>query len=278
MKNVMLWAGAGQIGTAIARRMGTGMKIVVGDRKIENAQAAARTMNEAGFDVVPVEMDLSSRGSIRHFLDEGQKYGPIQMLVNAAGVSPSQAPIEAILKVDLYGTAVLLEEVGRVIAEGGVGVTISSQSGWRKPALTAEQDARLAAAPAEELLSLDFLRPENIRGTLHAYQLAKRCNEKRVMAQAVAWGQRGARLNAIAPGIIVTPLAMDEFNGPRGEFYQDMFARCPAGRPGTADEVANVAELLLSGKGAFISGSTFLIDGGATASYYYGPLRPGAEG
>lgn len=278
MKNVMLWAGAGQIGTAIARRMGTGMKIVVGDRKIENAQAAARTMNEAGFDVVPVEMDLSSRGSIRHFLDEGQKYGPIQMLVNAAGVSPSQAPIEAILKVDLYGTAVLLEEVGRVIAEGGVGVTISSQSGWRMPALTAEQDAQLATAPAEELLSLDFLRPENIRDTLHAYQLAKRCNEKRVMAQAVEWGQRGARLNAIAPGIIVTSLALDEFNGPRGEFYQDMFARCPAGRPGTADEVANVAELLLSGKGAFISGSTFLIDGGATASYYYGPLRPGAEG
>ena len=278
MKNVMLWAGAGQIGTAIARRMGTGMKIGVGDRKIENAQAAARTMNEAGFDVVPVEMDLSSRGSIRHFLDEGQKYGPIQMLVNAAGVSPSQAPIEAILKVDLYGTAVLLEEVGRVIVEGGVGVTISSQSGWRMPALTAEQDAQLATAPAEELLSLDFLRPENIRDTLHAYQLAKRCNEKRVMAQAVEWGQRGARLNAIAPGIIVTPLALDEFNGPRGEFYQDMFARCPAGRPGTADEVANVAELLLSGKGAFISGSTFLIDGGATAGYYYGPLRPGAEG
>ena len=278
MKNVMLWAGAGQIGTAIARRMGTGMKIVVGDRKIENAQAAARTMNEAGFDVVPVEMDLSSRGSIRHFLDEGQKYGPIQMLVNAAGVSPSQAPIEAILKVDLYGTAVLLEEVGKVIAPGGVGVTISSQSGWRMPALTAEQDAQLATAPAEELLSLDFLRPENIRDTLHAYQLAKRCNEKRVMAQAVEWGQRGARLNAIAPGIIFTPLALDEFNGPRGEFYQDMFARCPAGRPGTADEVANVAELLLSGKGAFISGSTFLIDGGATASYYYGPLRPGAEG
>ena len=278
MKNVMLWAGAGQIGTAVARRMGTGMKIVVGDRKIENAQAAARTMNEAGFDVVPVEMDLSSRGSIRHFLDEGQKYGPIQMLVNAAGVSPSQAPIEAILKVDLYGTAVLLEEVGRVIAEGGVGVTISSQSGWRMPALTAEQDAQLATVPAEELLSLDFLRPENIRDTLHAYQLAKRCNEKRVMAQAVEWGQRGARLNAIAPGIIVTPLALDEFNGPRGEFYQNMFARCPAGRPGTADEVANVAELLLSDKGAFISGSTFLIDGGATASYYYGPLRPGAEG
>ena len=277
MKNVMLLTGAGQIGMAIARRMGAGMKIVVGDKKVENAQAVARTMNEAGFDAVSMEMDLSSRGSIKALIREGQKYGEIRMLVNAAGVSPSQAPIEAILKVDLYGTAVLLEEVGRVIAEGGVGVTISSQSGWRMPALTAEQDELLATAPTEELLKLDFLQSENIRDTLHAYQMAKRCNEKRVMAQAVEWGRRGARLNAIAPGIIVTPLALDEFNGPRGNFYKNMFANCPAGRPGTADEVANVAELLMSGKGAFISGSTFLIDGGATASYFYGPLKPGTE-
>ncbi len=274
MKNVMLLTGAGQIGMAIARRMGTGMKIVVGDKKIENAQTIAKIMNEAGFDVVPMEMDLSSRESIQALIAEGQKYGPIKMLVNAAGVSPSQAPIEAILKVDLYGTAVLLEEVGKVIAEGGTGVTISSQSGWRMPALTTEQDAQLATTPTEDLLSIDFLQPENIRDTLHAYQLAKRCNEKRVMAQAVEWGKRGARLNDIAPGIIVTPLALDEFNGPRGDFYKNMFAKCPAGRPGTADEVANVAELLMSDKGAFISGSTFLIDGGATASYYYGPLKP----
>ncbi len=276
MKQVMLLAGAGQIGMAIARRMGTGKKIVVGDKKLENAQAIAKTMNEAGFDVVPMEMDLSSRASIQALIAEGQKYGEINMLVNAAGVSPSQAPIEAILNVDLYGTAVLLEEVGKVIAAGGVGVTISSQSGWRMPALTAEQDAQLATAPTEELLQLDFLQPEHIRDTLHAYQLAKRCNEKRVMAQAIAWGERGARLNAIAPGIIVTPLALDEFNGPRGDFYKNMFAKCPAGRPGTADEVANVAELLMSDKGAFISGSTFLVDGGATASYYYGPLKPEA--
>ncbi len=274
MKQVMLWAGAGQIGMAIARRMGTGMKIIVGDKKLENAQAIAKTMNEAGFDVVPMEMDLSSRASIQALIAEGQKYGEIKMLVNAAGVSPSQAPIEAILQVDLYGTAVLLEEVGKVIAKGGVGVTISSQSGWRMPALTAEQDAQLATTPTEQLLQLDFLQPENVHDTLHAYQLAKRCNEKRVMAQAVAWGERGARLNAIAPGIIVTPLALDEFNGPRGNFYKNMFAKCPAGRPGTADEVANVAELLMSDKGAFISGSTFLADGGATASYFYGPLKP----
>ncbi|MCD7871267.1 MAG: SDR family oxidoreductase [Enterocloster clostridioformis] len=276
MKKVMLLTGAGQIGMAIARRMGAGMKIVVGDKKPENAQAIARTMNEAGFDVVPMEMDLSSRESILALIAEGQKYGPITMLVNAAGVSPSQAPIEAILKVDLYGTAVLLEEVGKVIAPGGVGVTISSQSGWRMPTLTAAEDALLATTPTEELLSLYILQPENIRDTLHAYQMAKRCNEKRVMAESVKWGERGARLNDIAPGIIVTPLALDEFNGPRGIFYKNMFAKCPAGRPGTADEVANVAELLMSGKGAFITGSTFLIDGGATSSYYYGPLKPEA--
>lgn len=273
-KNVMLWAGAGQIGMAIARRMGYGMKIVVGDKSPANAQAIAKTMNDAGFDVVPMEMDLSSRESIKNLIAEGQKYGDITMLVNAAGVSPSQAPIEAILKVDLYGTAVLLEEVGKVIAPGGVGVTISSQSGWRMPALTTEQDELLATTPSEELLALDILQPENIRDTLHAYQMAKRCNEKRVMAEAVKWGQRGARLNDIAPGIIVTPLAIDEFNGPRGDFYKNMFAKCPAGRPGTADEVANVAELLMSPAGAFITGSTILADGGATASYFYGPLKP----
>lgn len=273
-KEVMLVTGAGQISMAIARRIGFGKKIILGDKKIENANTIAKIMNEAGYDVVPFEMDLSSRESILAIIAEAQKYGEIKYLVNGAGVSPSQAPIEAILKVDLYGTAVLLEEVGKVIAEGGCGVTISSQSGWRMPQLTAEQDRQLATTPTEELLSLEILQPENIRDTLHAYQLAKRCNEKRVMAECVKWGQRGARLNDIAPGIIVTPLAIDEFNGPRGDFYKNMFAKCPAGRPGTADEVANVAELLMSDRGAFITGSTFLADGGATASYFYGPLQP----
>ena len=273
-KDVMLVTGAGQISMAIARRVGFGKKIILGDKKIENANAIAKIMNEAGYDVVPFEMDLSSRESILAIITEAQKYGEIKYLVNGAGVSPSQAPVKAILKVDLYGTAVLLEEVGKVIAEGGCGVTISSQSGWRMPQLTAEQDRELATTPTEDLLSLDILQPENIRDTLHAYQLAKRCNEKRVMAECVKWGERGARLNDIAPGIIMTPLAIDEFNGPRGDFYKNMFAKCPAGRPGTADEVANVAALLMSDAGAFITGSTFLIDGGATASYFYGPLQP----
>ena len=274
MKNVMILTGAGQIGMAIARRTGYGKKIVIGDKKPENAQMISKIMNDAGFDTVALEMDLASRESIRSLITEAQKYGDITALINAAGVSPSQASIDMILKVDLYGTAVLLEEIGCVIAPGGVGVTISSQSGHRMKQLTPAEDEQLAITSPEDLLFLDILQPKNIQDTLHAYQLAKRCNEKRVMAESVRWGAKGARINSISPGIIVTPLAIDEFNGPRGDFYKNMFAKCPVGRPGTADEVANVAELLMSDKGAFITGSDFLIDGGATASYFYGPLKP----
>lgn len=276
-KDVMIVTGAGQISMALARRVGFGKKIVLGDKNPKNCETVAKIMNDAGYDVEPFVMDLSSRESILAMIKKGQEFGEIKYLINGAGVSPSQAPIEAILKVDLYGTAVLLEEVGKVIAKGGAGVTISSQSGWRMPQLTPEQDRQLAMTPTEELLKLDILQPENIRDTLHAYQLAKRCNEKRVMYECIRWGERGARLNDIAPGIIVTPLAIDEFNGPRGDFYKNMFAKCPAGRPGTADEMASIAELLMSDAGAFITGSTFLADGGATASYYYGPLQPGLE-
>ncbi len=273
-KDVILWTGAGQIGMAIARRVGYGKKIVVGDKNIGNANAIAKIMNDAGFDVEAFECDISSRESILNLIKKGKEYGEIAMLINSAGVSPSQAPIERILHVDLYGTAVLLEEVGKVIKEGGTGVTISSQSGHRMEQLGAKIDEELATTPTEELLKLDVLQPENIKDTLHAYQLAKRCNEKRVMAESVKWGKKGARINSISPGIIVTPLAIDEFNGIRGDFYKNMFAKCPAGRPGTADEVANVAELLMTDKGAFITGADFLIDGGATASYFYGPLKP----
>lgn len=273
-KDIIIWMGAGQIGLAIVRRIASGKKIVIGDRSLVNARAAADALNGSGFDAVALEADLSSRESILSLISEACKYGDIRYLVNSAGVSPSQASIETILKVDLYGTAVLLEEVGKVIVSGGSGVTVSSQSGYRMPALTPEADRLLATTPAEELLALEMLRPENIRDTLHAYQMAKRCNVKRVMAEAVKWGERGARLNSLSPGIIVTPLAIDEFNGPRGGFYKNMFAKCPAGHPGTADEVAHVAELLLEDKGAFITGSDFLIDGGATASYFYGPLQP----
>lgn len=276
-KDVVLWTGAGQIGMAIARRIGFNKKIIVGDKSLKNAKNIAEIMTNAGFDIEPVESDISSRDSILNLIKTGQKYGEISTLINSAGVSPSQASIETILKVDLYGTSVLLEEVGKVIKTGGRGITISSQSGYRMPALTPQEDEQLACTPTENLLNLEILKPENIKNTLHAYQMAKRCNVKRVMAEAVKWGKRGARLNSISPGIIVTPLAIDEFNGIRGDFYKNMFAKCPAGRAGTADEVANVAELLLTEKADFISGSDFLIDGGATAAYFYGELKPKEE-
>ena len=277
MKDVVILTGAGQIGMAIARRISAGKKLVIGDKSVNNGEAITKIMTEAGFDAVFVECDLSSRESIKNLITEAREYGEVAHLINAAGVSPSQAPIEAVLAVDLYGTAVLLEEVGKVIKEGGSGVTISSQSGYRMEQLGAEKDKALATTPTEELLSLDFLQPENIKNTLHAYQLAKRANAKRVMYEAVKWGERGARINAISPGIIVTPLAIDEFNGLRGDFYKNMFAKSPAGRPGCADEVAALAELIMGPAGNFITGSDFLIDGGATASYYYGPLNPEAE-
>lgn len=260
---------------AIARRMGYGKQILLGDKSEGNAKAIGKVLEEAGFDVTTTVMDLSDRASIQAMVKKATSMGPVKYLVNGAGVSPSQASIETILKVDLYGTAVLLEEVGKVIEEGGAGIVISSQSGFRMKQLTPEEDRQLALTPTEELLDLPLLAEENIETTLQAYQLAKRCNEKRVMGESVKWGARGARLNDIAPGIIVTPLALDEFNGIRGDFYKNMFAKSPAGRPGTADEVADVAELLMSDRAQFITGATSLVDGGATASYYYGPLQPG---
>lgn len=274
-KEVMIVVGAGQILLAIARRMGYGKQILLGDKSEGNAKAIGKVLEEAGFDVTTTVMDLSDRASIQAMVKKATSMGPVKYLVNGAGVSPSQASIETILKVDLYGTAVLLEEVGKVIEEGGAGIVISSQSGFRMMQLTPEEDRQLALTPTEELLDLPLLAEENIETTLQAYQLAKRCNEKRVMGESVKWGARGARLNDIAPGIIVTPLALDEFNGIRGDFYKNMFAKSPAGRPGTADDVADVAELLMSDRAQFITGATFLVDGGAAASYYYGPLQPG---
>jgi NAD(P)-dependent dehydrogenase (short-subunit alcohol dehydrogenase family) len=167
-----------------------------------------------------------------------------------------------------------LEEFENVIARGGAGVVISSQSGHRLPALTAEQNSLLATTPADELLSISFLQSGQIHDSLHAYQLSKSGNSLRVMAEAVRWGKRGARVNTISPGIIITPLAKDELNGPRGDGYRNMINVSAVGRAGTADEVATVAALLMGQEGAFMTGSDFLMDGGVTAAYWYGELAP----
>lgn len=271
-RDIIILTGTGQIGIAIARRMAFGNRVFVADWKMENAETIAKTMIEAGFDVVPIKVDISDRTSVLHLIETVQKEGDISMFINSAGVSPSQASIEQILKVDLYGTALLLDKFGNIIKEGGTVVTISSQSGHRMPALTPKENKLLATTPTEELLNLKILKPENISYTLHAYQMAKRRNVKRVMAEAVRWSKRRARVNSISPGINITPFALDEINGPRGDFYKNIFAKSPAGRLGIADEVANVAELLLSEKGSFITGADFFIYGGATVSYFYRQL------
>lgn len=271
MKEVAVLIGSGSIGQAIARRVGAGKHVVLGDLKIEAANKAAEILENAGFETSTVAVDISSRDSILNLIEHAQKFGAVKNLINAAGVSPSQAPVSAILKVDLYGTAVLLEEFGKIISDGGSGVIISSQSGHRLGALSEEQNTALATSPTEKLLELDFIKA--ITDTLKAYQYSKRCNVLRVMYEATRWGKRGATVNSISPGIIITPLAADELKGPRGEGYRNMLKASPAGRAGTPDEVGDLAEFLMSSRGKFISGADFLIDGGTTASYWYGDLQ-----
>ncbi len=271
MKDVVVLVGTGSIGQAIARRVGAGKHIVLGDLKLTAAQSAAEIFGGAGFETSTIAVDISSRESILRLVEHAQSFGAVKNLICAAGVSPSQAPVEKILQVDLYGTAVLLEEFGKIIADGGSGVIISSQSGHRLPALSEEQNFQLATTPTEELLKLPFLR--TITDTLKAYQYSKRCNMLRVAGQATPWGKRGATVNSISPGIIITPLAADELKGPRGAGYRKMLEASPAGRAGTPDEVGDLAEFLMSSRGRFISGADFLIDGGTTASYRYGDLQ-----
>jgi NAD(P)-dependent dehydrogenase (short-subunit alcohol dehydrogenase family) len=274
MSEVVVVIGAGLIGQAIARRVSSGKKVLLADLRDENALAAAEVMSNAGFQVSTATVDVSSRQSIHALVETATSLGDVTGLIHAAGVSPSQATPEVILTVDLYGTAVVLEEFGDVIASGGSGVVIASMSGHRLSALTAEQDAMLATTPAEELLALPMLQPDQVIESLHAYQLAKRGNSLRVMAEAVRWAKRSARINTISPGIVITPLAKDELSGPRREGYQRMIDLSPVGRAGTPDEVGTVGALLMSAQGAFITGSDVLMDGGVTASYFYGELSP----
>lgn len=272
MKSVVVVIGAGSIGQAIARRVSAGRKVLLADVRKENAELAARVMIDAGFDVSVAVVDVSSRKSVHDLVQTAVAMGEITGVIHAAGVSPSQASPTTIFAVDLYGTALVLEEFGNAIARGGSGVVIASQSGHRLGALTADEDAMLATTPADQLLALRMLQPDKVKDTLHAYQLSKRGNSLRVMAEAVRWGKRGARVNTISPGIIFTPLARDELAGPRGEGYRRMIELCPAGRGGTPDEVASVAALLMGPDGGFITGSDFLMDGGVTASYFFGDL------
>ena len=272
MKNIIVVIGPGQIGQAIARRVGVGKHVLLADLRRENADTAAAVMANAGYDVSVATVDVSSRAGVQALVETATSLGEVTGLIHAAGVSPSQASPATILKVDLYGTALVLELFGNVVARGGSGVVIASQSGHRLPPLSVEQNKALATTPVEELLALPFLQPDKVTDSLNAYQLAKRGNSLRVMAEAVRWGKRGARINTISPGIIITPLARDELTGPRGAGYRRMIEISAAGRAGTPDEVGNLASFLMGPDGGFITGSDFLMDGGVTSAYWYGEL------
>ena len=274
MTNVIVVIGAGSIGQAIARRVSAGKQVLLADLRQENADAAAKTLRDAGFNVTTATVDVSSRTSVHALVEKATSLGEVFGVIHAAGVSPSQASPETILHVDLYGTALVLEEFGNVIAHGGSCVVIASQSGHRLPPLSVEQNKALATTPVEELLKLPLLQPGQVKDSLHAYQLSKRGNSLRVMAEAVRWGKRGARVNTISPGIIITPLANDEMNGPRGAGYRRMIEVSAAGRAGTPDEVGTLGALLMGAEGAFITGSDFLMDGGVTAAWWFGELAP----
>ncbi len=277
-REVVVVLGPGQIGQAIARRVGIGKDVLLADRDPGNAQAAADVLGNAGFRVHTAAVDIADRDAVRGLVAQAGDLGDLTRLVHAAGVSPSQASPETVLRVDLYGTALVLEEFGRVIAPGGSGVVISSQSGHRMPPLPESQNRALALCPVEDLLSLPFLQPGEVVDSLHAYQLAKRANGLRVMAQAMRWGERGARLNAISPGIVMTPLAADELAGPRGAGYRAMIEGSPVGRAGTPDEIGALAAFLMGPEGGFATGSDVLIDGGVTAAYWYGTIDEVRDG
>jgi NAD(P)-dependent dehydrogenase (short-subunit alcohol dehydrogenase family) len=258
--------GAGSIAQAIARRIGVAKTILLADVNDDAAAAAADTLESAGFTTRTAHVDVADQASVRALADTAADVGSVMHVVHTAGLSPAQASPQAIIAVDLVGVAYVLEEFGRVIAAGGSGIVIASQAGYMVPPLPAEQNQALASTPADQLGQLPFLQPDVISNSSAAYGLAKRANIGRVQAASVEWGDRGARLNSLSPGIIMTPLARDELASPTAEAYQQMIRASAAGRVGTPDEIGATAAFLMGRDGTFITGADLLIDGGVVAA------------
>jgi NAD(P)-dependent dehydrogenase (short-subunit alcohol dehydrogenase family) len=269
---VVVVIGAGGIGIAIARRQSFGKHILLADFNETLLQAAAKELEVASYKVSTLKVDISDRASVRALADKAASLGSVTTVVNTAGVSPNMAPPERILAVDLYGSAVVFEEFERVIAPGGSALVVSSMAGYMSPALPREQDKALAFTPADELLQLPFLGPDAVTDSMKAYILSKHANHLRVQASSISWGKRGARVNAISPGIISTPLAQHELNSPIGDIYRAMIAASPAKRMASPDEVAVAANFLLGPDAGFITGTDLLIDGGVISAMLAGLL------
>ncbi|TPJ76367.1 SDR family oxidoreductase [Mesorhizobium sp. B2-6-2] len=271
-KDVVVVIGAGGIGQAIARRQGFGRTILLADWNEETLAKAAAVLGSASYAVVAQKVDVTSRSSVQALAEAAAALGPVMQVVNTAGLSPNMAPVEKLLEVDLYGSAIVFEEFGKVIANGGAGLIISSMAGHMMRQLSEKDEKQLAHAPADELLALPCLQAEAIPNTLVAYMVAKRANFLRVQAEAMRWGERGARINAISPGIIVTPLAAYELNSEIGDIYRAMVEASPSKRMAPPDEIAVAASFLLGPDAGFITGSDLLIDGGVIAAMRAGKL------
>lgn len=272
VKDVVVVIGAGGIGMAIARRQGFGRTLLLADYNEKLLQAAAHDLRNLSYVVETRPVDVASRASVHALVAAASALGNVVQVVNTAGLSPNMAPPDRVLAVDLYGSALVFEEFGRVIASGGAGLVISSMAGHMLPALTREQDRALAFTPADELLDLPFLKGDAVPNSMIAYMMAKRANHLRVQVEAITWGARGARVNSISPGIVATPLAQHELNSPIGDGYRAMITASPAGRMAPPDEIAVAAAYLLSPEAGFVTGSDLLIDGGVIAAMRAGKL------
>ncbi len=271
--DVVVVIGAGGIGQAIARRQGFGKTVLLADFNEGTLEAAAKGLEATGYKVTAQHVDVSSRESVRSLARAAAGLGSVAQVVHTAGLSPNMAPPERILAVDLLGVALVLEELGRVIASGGAGVVISSMAGYMPPPLPPEHDQALARTPADELLQLPFLQPEAVPNSGAAYGLSKRANHLRVQAACIDWGERGARVNSISPGIIATPMAQHEMASPIGAGYRAMIEASSSRRMGAPDEVASAAAYLLGPESSFVTGSDLLIDGGVIAALRAGRLK-----
>ncbi|GBR20607.1 SDR family oxidoreductase [Asaia spathodeae] len=272
VSEVIVVIGAGGIGQAIARRQGIGKTILLADYNDKTMNEAAETLRAASYTVETRHVDVASRASVQALAEAALALGPVMQLANTAGVSPNMAPVEKILEIDLYGSAVVFEVFRHVMARGGSGLLVSSMAGHMMRPLPEEDERQLALMPADALLALPCLQKEAVGDPMVAYMVSKRANILRVQTEAVHWGARGARVNAISPGIIVTPLAAHELASPTGDIYRAMVAASPSGRMAPPDEIAIAASFLLGYDAGFITGSDLLIDGGVIAAMRAGKL------
>ncbi|MEV2193616.1 SDR family oxidoreductase [Streptomyces phaeochromogenes] len=271
-KEIVVVIGPGSIGLAIARRVGAGRTLLLAAHDEKASQAAAEQLRGEGYEAAVQTTDVSDLAQVEELAATAAGMGAVTQVIQAAGVSPTQASIERLLHVDLLGTAYVLDVFARVIAPGGAGIVIASMAGHRESPYPREIEHALATTKTSKLLALPFLQPDRIGTSVHAYALSKRANSLRVQTAAAAWGKRGARVNAVSPGVIITPLALDELSGPRREWFENLREVSAAKRFGTSEEVATVAAFLLGREAGFITGADLLMDGGVTAALRTGEL------